>query len=81
MSITIIAAYAGLMKGINPIMKSKSPTIRIMSRLSNFNKTRPQRIDKNMPELRAISLLHIKVITLTLPHCSAIVIVNDLIIR
>ncbi|RMW33971.1 MAG: hypothetical protein EA439_02675, partial [Nitrosopumilus sp.] len=70
MRITIITAYAGLMKGINPIMKSKSPAIKIISRLSNFNKTKPQRIDKNMPELRAISLLHIKVITLTLPHCS-----------
>ena len=74
MRITIITAYAGLMKGINPIMKSKSPAIKIMSRLSNFNKTEPQRIDKNMPELRAISLLHIKVITLTLPHCSAVLV-------
>ncbi|KFM18712.1 hypothetical protein SCCGRSA3_01050 [Marine Group I thaumarchaeote SCGC RSA3] len=81
MRITIIAAYAGLVKGINPIMKSKRPTIKIISLRSNFNKTRPQRIDKNMPELRAISLLHIKVITLTLPHCSAIVIVSNLIIR
>lgn len=69
------------MKGINPIMKSKSPTIKIMSRLSNSNKTRPQRIDKNMPELRAISLLHIKVITLTLPHCSAMAVGSNLIIR
>ena len=75
MIITIITAYAGLMNGINPIMKSKSPAIKMISRLSNFNKTRPQRIDKNMPELRAISLLHIKVITLTLPHCSAVLLV------
>ena len=70
MRITIITAYAGLMKGINPIMKRTRPTIRMMSRLSNFNKTKSQGIDKNVPELRAISLLHIKVITLTLPHCS-----------
>ncbi len=76
MTITIIAAYAGLMKGISPIMKSKSPAIKIISRLSNFNKTKPQGIDKNMPELRAISLLHIKVITLTLPHCSGNVTTN-----
>jgi len=40
-----------------------------------------ERIHKNMPELRAISLLHIKVITLTLPHCSAITLDTNLIIR
>lgn len=60
------------MKGINPTIKSSKPAIRIASRFSNFTKSRPFRIDKNVPELRANQLLHIKVITLTLLHCSAI---------
>ena len=71
MSITIIAAYTGFINGINPIMNNKRPAIKIASLLSNFIDSRQQRIDKNMPELRAINSLHIKVITLTLPHCSA----------
>ena len=69
------------MNGIKPIMNRKRPTIKIISRLSNFNKTRQYQIDKNMPELGAISLLHFKVITLTRPHCSAINLENYFFIR
>ena len=37
---TITAARARPVKGVNPIIKRTSPTIKIISRLSNFNKTK-----------------------------------------
>ena len=55
------AAYNGGMNGINPIMNSSNPAIRIASRLSNFIRTRPARIDKNVPEPGANWLPHTKV--------------------
>ena len=38
MTIAIKAAYIGAINGISPIIKSKRPTIKIISRFSKFNK-------------------------------------------